>query len=62
MDKCLQKTPSDRISTNELLRDKFIAKAVDRNYLVDNFISGIEPIASRQDEALMSMAEEWKRN
>ena len=48
--KCLQKTPADReTATNLLLKDKFIAKAMSIEYLVDHFLSDMTPITQNPD-------------
>ena len=49
---CLQKDPSKRPSAEKLLTHKFINKAEDADYLVTEFLSGIDDLKERIGDKL----------
>ena len=44
-----------------LAKDKFVAKAMGKEYLVDNFLSDMVPITQNPDRALLLNGEDWKK-
>lgn len=54
---CLQKDPDKRPTAEELLKHKFLHKAVDSDYLVSEFLSEVEDLKDRIDEGLRTMGE-----
>ena len=49
---CLQKDPSKRPSAEKLLSHKFISKAEEPDYLVTEFLSGIDDLKERIGDKL----------
>lgn len=54
---CLQKDPSKRPTAEALLKHKFIHKKVDSDYLVDEFLSGIDSLKHRIGDKLKYQGE-----
>lgn len=54
---CLQKDPEKRPTAEELLKHKFLQKAEDEDYLVDNFLGGVQDLKDRVDEGLRKMGD-----
>lgn len=54
---CLQKEPSKRPSAEKLLKHKFLQKAEDASYLVENFLSGTADLKDRVGDKLKQQGE-----
>lgn len=59
IDMCLQKEPSKRASTEDLLKTKFISGAKDIDYLRDNFVMEVKSIKDQIDPTLVEMGKEF---
>lgn len=54
---CLQKDPEKRATAEELLKHKFLQKAEDEDYLVDNFLAGVQDLKDRVDSSLQKLGD-----
>ena len=61
IDDCLQKDPTKRPTTSELMEHhkKFFEKGRDLSYVVENFLKELPPIEVRQSKGLKAQAAEY---